>query len=72
MDAYRIGKKQFINYLSGTGASMYGGRWNYPGYRVVYASESIPLAILEYIVKAGAAEDELSDLRIAFLTIDKK
>ena len=72
MDAYRIGKKQFINDLSGTGAAMYGGRWNYPGYRVVYASESIPLAILEYIVKAGAVEDELSDLRIAFLTIDKQ
>ncbi|HIP83811.1 MAG TPA: RES domain-containing protein [Desulfocapsa sulfexigens] len=36
MDAYRIGKKQFINDLSGTGAAMYGGRWNYPGYRVVY------------------------------------
>lgn len=67
MNAYRIGKKQFIKDLSGTGAALYGGRWNYPGYRVIYASESIPLAILEYIVKAGAVEDELSDLRIAFL-----
>ncbi|MEA1922892.1 MAG: RES domain-containing protein [Pseudomonadota bacterium] len=67
MNAYRLGKKQFINDLSGTGAALYGGRWNYPGYRVIYASESIPLAILEYIVKAGAVEDELSDLKIAFL-----
>ena len=70
MNAYRIGKKQFIKDLSGTGAALYGGRWNYPGYRVIYASESIPLAILEYIVKAGVVEDELSDLRIAFLNFE--
>ena len=70
MNAYRIGKKQFIKDLSGTGAALYGGRWNYPGYCVIYASESIPLAILEYIVKAGAVEDELSDLSIAFLNLE--
>jgi RES domain-containing protein len=67
MQAYRIGKKQYIKDLSGSGAALYGGRWNYPGHRVIYASESIPLAILEYIIKAGAVEDELSDLKIAFL-----
>jgi RES domain-containing protein len=70
MNVYRIGKKQFIKDLSGTGAALYGGRWNYSGYRVIYASESIPLAILEYIVKAGAVEDELSDLSIAFLNLE--
>src|SRR5829696_6752275 len=33
--------------LSGAGAAKYPGRWNAPGEYVVYAAESIPLAVLE-------------------------
>ncbi|MBW1834349.1 MAG: DUF2196 domain-containing protein [Deltaproteobacteria bacterium] len=42
MNVYRIAKKKYIKDLSGQGACFYGGRWNYSGYRVLYASESIP------------------------------
>lgn len=70
MNVYRIGKKKFIKDLSGDGAGIFGGRWNYPGYRVLYTAESISLAILEYITKAGAVEEELKDLSIAYIEIE--
>jgi RES domain-containing protein len=36
--------------LTGEGAALVGGRWNSPGRRVVYASESRALALLEQLV----------------------
>lgn len=36
--------------FDGEGARRYGGRWNPPGVRVVYASESAALAALELLV----------------------
>ncbi len=69
MIVYRIGKEKFINDLSGEGARLYGGRWNYVGYPVLYTSESIPLAILEYIIKTGITENKISNLKIAYLEI---
>jgi RES domain-containing protein len=36
--------------FDGEGARLYGGRWNSPGTRMVYASESVALAILEILV----------------------
>ena len=35
---------------SGEGARIHGGRWNSKGRSVVYASESISLAVLEQLV----------------------
>ncbi len=70
MNAYRIGKNEYIKDLSGEGGRLYGGRWNYPEYRVLYASESLALAILEYITKTGVVETELKDLSIAYLEIE--
>jgi RES domain-containing protein len=34
----------------GEGARLYGGRWNLPNTAVVYASASLSLAVLEYLV----------------------
>lgn len=36
--------------FTGEGARIYGGRWNSKGWAVVYASESISLAVLEQLV----------------------
>ncbi len=35
--------------FDGEGARLYGGRWNSPGTRVAYASDSIALAVLEVL-----------------------
>ena len=51
MLCYRIVKPQWADSaLSGEGARLYGGRWNSPGRRCVYAAESRSLAILEMLV----------------------
>lgn len=47
--------------FDGEGAYRYGGRWNHPGTPVVYTSESLSLAALEYFVHVDAdtAPDDL-------------
>lgn len=47
---YRIAKTEHIRDLSGTGARLYGGRWNHKGTAMLYASEHRSLAILEFLV----------------------
>ena len=39
--------------LDGSGASRYGGRWNSPGRRAVYAAETYSGALLEVLVHAS-------------------
>jgi RES domain-containing protein len=39
--------------FTGEGARRVGGRWSHPGILVVYAAESLPLAILEKFVNLG-------------------
>jgi len=50
MFVYRIAKKKHIEDLSGTGARLYGGRWNRKGIGLVYTSESRALALVEFLV----------------------
>lgn len=52
---YRIATTEHINDLSGIGARIYGGRWNYIGYPVVYAAGSRSLAALEFLVHVPMA-----------------
>jgi RES domain-containing protein len=52
---WRIVKRHRIeDAFTGEGARRYGGRWNRVGPRVVYASASLALAQLEYLVHANA------------------
>ena len=47
---YRISKCTYINDLSGTGARLYGGRWNNIGRPMVYMASTRSLAVLEVLV----------------------
>lgn len=42
--------------FTGEGARIYGGRWNPPGYPVVYTAESLSLATLEILVHLQKVE----------------
>jgi RES domain-containing protein len=60
MELYRIAKSAYISDLSGTGAKLYGGRWNRPGVAAVYTSRFRSLAVLELLVhfQSRAALDQ--------------
>jgi RES domain-containing protein len=47
---HRISHCQYIEDLSGTGARLYGGRWNNVGKPMVYMASSRSLAVLEVLV----------------------
>lgn len=54
LNAYRIVKTRYAkDFPVGEGAFRNGGRWTSPGQRVLYASESLPLAVLEVLVHLG-------------------
>jgi RES domain-containing protein len=44
--------------LSGEGARIFGGRWNYPGTSAVYVSEHLSLAALEFFVRLNLDDFE--------------
>lgn len=50
MVLYRITRRVYADDLSGTGARLYGGRWNSKGKAVVYTASSQSLALLEVLV----------------------
>jgi RES domain-containing protein len=54
--------------LSGEGAFVYGGRWNPPGYRLVYTAAHLSLAVLEVLVHTGDRV-KLLDYRLIRLEI---
>jgi RES domain-containing protein len=47
---YRIAPAKYTHDLLGTGARLVGGRWNKKDIPVIYTSESISLAAMEYLV----------------------
>lgn len=59
---YRISSSGHIDDLSGTGARIFGGRWNHSGYPAIYTSGSRSLAALEFLVHVpmALAPDNLS------------
>lgn len=68
MFVYRIAKKAFIRDLAGTGARLYGGRWNRAGTAILYTAETRSLAALEYLVHVNI-QLVPSDLCIAELEL---
>ncbi len=45
---YRIGATKYVNDITGEGARLNGGRWNYVGVPCIYAGESRAIVLLEY------------------------
>jgi RES domain-containing protein len=50
MIVYRIANERFKEDISGKGAALYGGRWNFAGRPILYTSQFISLCILESLV----------------------
>ncbi|MGB5654132.1 MAG: RES family NAD+ phosphorylase [Robiginitalea sp.] len=50
MIVFRIAKSKYKTDLSGTGAELYGGRWNNKGTKLIYTASSRALAMLEVAV----------------------
>ncbi|MEQ8926700.1 MAG: RES family NAD+ phosphorylase [Fulvivirga sp.] len=54
MILHRVTTKAYIQDFSGTGAMLYGGRWNHKGTRMVYTSASLSLATLEIVANLSS------------------
>jgi len=68
MQVYRISKDAYIRDLTGIGAKSVGGRWNFKGVAVLYASSSISLSVLECLAHFPAAFAP-KDMAIAIISI---
>lgn len=71
MIVYRIASPLHIKDLSGTGASLVGGRWNSKGVPVVYTAQSRSLAALELYANRSKA-GMLMNLSLAAVAISEK
>lgn len=56
MLVYRLGNTRYSNELMGTGAKLFGGRWNNVGTACLYTAESRALALLEYTVNVNISD----------------
>lgn len=51
MIVFRLATEQYVDDLTGTGAKLFGGRWNSIGTPALYATENISLALVEILVR---------------------
>ena len=68
MLVYRIARTEHIRDLTGTGARLYGGRWNHSGTALIYASETRSLATVEFLVHVSPPHAP-TDLSMATIEI---
>lgn len=68
MRVYRIGRSEYIRDITGTGAKLFGGRWNRKGISMLYTAEHRSLAALEVLVHLNTSEVP-DDLKIISIEI---
>lgn len=56
MIVYRLSREKYCKDLTGTGARLYGGRWNPKGVSLLYAAESRALAAMELAVRLDISD----------------
>ena len=71
MNVYRISKTEYAHDLTGTGAKLFGGRWNHINVPCIYTAGSAALAVLEYSVNVNVAFVP-HHLSLAIFEIDEK
>jgi RES domain-containing protein len=54
MHIYRLTPVRYAQDMSGTGAKLYGGRWNHKGIPCLYAAESRALCVVEFAVHVSS------------------
>lgn len=67
MLVYRLCNPEFADDLSGEGAFLYGGRWNFKGERMLYTATNASLSLLETL---GHLSDFPSRMPLSLLTIE--
>lgn len=72
MLVYRIALPEYIEDLSGTGAKLYGGRWNEQGTAVVYFASSRAMAIMELLIHLNGDDLDRDFSLAAFEVPDDK
>ena len=68
MITYRIVRSKYAHDLSGYGAELWGGRWNFVGRPVLYASSHASLALLEML--AWTTLSQLLKADFSLMTIE--
>lgn len=71
MRVYRLSKTQYAKDLDGTGAKLFGGRWNHIDTPCIYTASSRSLAVLEYSVNVNVDFIPRA-LSISIFEIDEK
>lgn len=69
MRVYRLATSKYVNDHNGTGAKLFGGRWNPKGLPCLYTSEYVSLALLERFVHAQGTDD-MRDLMLLEINIE--
>lgn len=67
MLVYRLCSPHFADDLSGEGAFLFGGRWNFKGERMLYTATNASLSLLETL---GHLADFPSHMPLCLLTIE--
>ncbi len=60
MIVYRISNSRYSDDISGTGAKIYGSRWNSKGVPMLYTGEHISLAVLEMLVNTNFKDYDIA------------